>query len=442
MKKLPKMPIWVSPYDEMYWAKRIYNIENSFNLFSYTTSYFVDFNPFFRHTAFPKVILGFNAMKNAVLATDPKYALYFMDTMSAYFKTPTPNHRILIQPVDDGISKHFVLMMPQPVVTYMSFKGCTQEDCIVKRKKFRSFDFYRFYSVRMKVIVDPTTWVKFYPVHGDEDSESDLLGTLISGKPLEVEPFSIHTTLEKVSPYEYRIRFSKIPFRFVQHFISGDKLTVSVEQKHVSNTGDKLCSLHGQKGVIRVMDEMPTLDDNVVPDIIVNPYCMFRLTVGQIMEAIALGDGKDAQTVRNSSGVLFKKAKAFYGKTYYFVVLYVAKEHIYTAEKCTTDRVTNQPLKGRSRGGGMKIGHMESNALRANGVAFSLLEKFLEHSDIIQLTPTIAIPKSVLVVLEDIKFFKFHLEFRCCPSIQMIEKELQKRYNVKIEEKMVIFSLN
>lgn len=421
MKKLPEIQIWVSPYDEMYWMRRIFGTESKFHFFYYTTSYFVDLNPFFQHTAFPKVILGFNAEKNAVLATDPKYTCYFMDTMSAYFRNPTPDHKILIRPVDDGVSKHFVLMMPQPVVTYMSFKGCTQEDCIVKRKNFRSFDFCRFYTVRMKITTDPTTWTVFYPVSGDEDPESDLLGTLISGKPLEVEPFSIHTNLKKMSPCEYRIHFSKVPFRVVQYFISGDKLSVSVEQKHVSNTGDKLCSLHGQKGVMRVMDEMPKLDDGVEPDIIVNPYCMFRLTVGQIIEAVELGGGKDAAVVRNSSGVLIEGARAFYGRTFYFVVVYLAAEHLYAAAGCTLDRVTNQPLKGRSRGGGMRIGNMEVNALRANGTAFILLEKFFEHADLIHLTPTVAIPKSVNVVVEDAKCYKFLIEFECSPSIQLIE---------------------
>lgn len=427
MKKLPEVPIWISPYDGIYWLRRIFGVENKFHLFSHTTSYFVDLNPFFPHTAFPKVILGFNAMKNAVFATNPKYALYFMDTMSAYFRAPTDDHKILIPPVDDKISKYFTLMMPQPIVTYMSFKGCTQEDCIVKRKDFSSFDCCRFYTVRMKIKVDPTTWVVFYPVFGNEDPESDLLGTLISGKPLEVEPFSIHTNLEKISPCEYRIHFSKVPFRVVQHFISGDKLSVSVEQEHVSNTGDKLCSLHGQKGVMRVMEKMPTLDENVVPDIIINPYCMFRLTTGQIIEAIMLGGGKDALIVRNSSGILIENAKAFYGRTFYFVVIYLAREHLYATAKCANDRVTNQGLKGRSRNGGMKIGTMELNALRGNGTGFILLEKFFEHADLIHLTPTVAIPKSVNVVVEDAKCYKYHMEFECTPAVQLIEESKGKK---------------
>lgn len=433
MKKLPDVPIWVSPYDEIYWMRRIYGVENRYHLYTHTTSYFVDFNPFYAHTGFSKVILAFNAMKNAVLATDGRYARYFMDTVAAYFRAPTPDHSVLIRPADDGVSKRFVAMMPQPVVTYMSFKGCTQEDCIVKRKNFRSFDCCRFYTVRMKMTADPTTWTVFYPVRGDRDPDSDLLGTLISGKPLEVEPFSIHASLEKISPCEYRVRFSKLPFRVVQHVISGDKLSVSVEQEHVSDTGDKLCSLHGQKGVIRVMDRVPELDDGVSPDIIVNPYCMFRMTVGQILESVALGGGKDAATVRNSSGVSIEGAKAFYGRTFYFVVVYWAKDHLYAIAKCSYDRVTNQPLKGRSRNGGMKIGNMELNALRGNGTGFIILEKFFEHADLVHLTPTVTIPKSVNVVIEDAKCYKYHMEFNCTPSVQLIEKnENKKRKNNQI----------
>ena len=149
MRKLPNVPVWVTPYDEKYWTRRLFGTEN--DNFSCITSYLVDLNPFFNHTTFTKDILAFNAMKNALLETDPKYAFYFMDSVSAYFSSPTIDHKVVIEPMDDNVSKHFALMMPQPIVTYMSFKGCTQEDCIVKRQDFRSFYICRFYTLSQSV---------------------------------------------------------------------------------------------------------------------------------------------------------------------------------------------------------------------------------------------------------------------------------------------------
>ena len=423
MKKLPEMSIWVTPYDQTYWMRRIFNAENVFESFADITSYHVDFNYFFNHTSFPKNILAYNAMKNAILATTPKYAFYFMDTISAYFPNPTPDHKVLIQPVDDNVSKHFVLMMPQPMVTYMSFKGCTQEDCIVKRKDFRSFDFCRFYTLRMNLEMDSSTWVKFYPVYGDVDPDSEFLGTLISGKPFNVETISLHVRLKKISSCEYRIYFAKVPFRILQHFITRDKFMISVEQTHVCSTGDKLCNLHGQKGVVRVMENLPALNGTVYPDLIVNVYCMFRITPGKIHEARKFGDGTDSTFVVNSNGDLIENAKSFFGRTFYFVVAYLACEHMYAPEKWTFDRVTDQPVKGRSRNGGMKLGNMEVNALRGNGIAFCFEEKFFEHGDRIHLTPTVAIPKSMILFCEDSKCYKYNFEIKCSPSIKMLKKK-------------------
>lgn len=422
LKKMPEFPIWVTPYDKEYWARRIYGSMENFDSFVYKTCYHVDINRYFNHTAFPKNILGFNAMKNAVLATNPKYAYYFMDTLSAYFKSPTPCHRVVVEPVDDNVSEHFALMMPQPMVTYMSFEGCTQEDCIVKRKGFSSFDNWRFHTIRLTIERDSLTWTKFYPTRGDQDSNSDLLGTLISGNVLKINPISTHVRCVKVSDMQYSIHFSKTPFRVVQHFIAKDKLLISVEKEQISNTGDKLCSLHGQKGVITVKEKMPILDFEIEPDLIINIYCLSRTTPGQIIEAKELGSGKDAVYVQNSKGELIPNAKAFYGRTFYFIVAYYPSEHLHAPTKCTFDRVTNQPVKGRSRNGGMKLGNMEINAFRGNGMAFCFQEKCLEHSDLVPLVPTVPIPKSMMVIIEEAKCTKYNLDIQCFPSITFIDK--------------------
>lgn len=428
MKQLPETDIWVTPYDEMYWARRCFQIEDKVEMIerwqgSINYSFLVDLNPFFNHNAFLKNILAFNALKNAVLATTSKYALYFMDTISTYRRAPSCDHRALMEPIQDGVSEHFTLLLPHVVVTYMSFLGLTQEDCIVKRRDFRGFDCCRFYSLRFKVKAN--TWVKFYPVRGDVDSESDLLGTLISGENMDVEPFSIHVKVFKVSPCEYRLMFSKTPFRVVQHYYSDDKLTISVEQEHESSTGDKLCSLHGQKGVIRVVDEVPLLDGCVKPDLIVNPYCLFRMTPGQILEAVYLGRGRDAVLVHNSEGLEMPKAKAFYGRTFYFAVVYFSCEHMYAPDKWVMDKVINQPVKGRSRNGGMKLGNMEVNALRGNGIACSFEQKFFEDGDRVPIKdkPTEAYPQSMELVKGDFCFYKFHIEYKSTPAITMVEED-------------------
>jgi hypothetical protein len=418
MKRL--MDLWVTPYDEMYWAKQWFDTKDLLIQhmgFPYITSYMVDLNPFFNHNAFPKNILAFNALKNAVLATNRKYAVYFMDTLSAYIPHPTQYHKVVLEPENDGVSENFALRVPRVVVTYTSFMGLTQEDCIVQNKNVRAFDCFRFYTLRFKV--KSNGWVRFYPVRGDSD-DTTFLGTVVSDQSLQVEPYSIHVrVVSKATLCD--LHFAKPPFRVIRSFVAGDKLTVCVEQEHVSSTGDKLCTFHGQKGVIRVMEENLTMDETVQPDLILNPYSLFRMTIGQILEGISCG-GRDAQIVRNPKGEIIPEGKAFYGPTFYFPIAYWSSEHLYAPQKCILDKVLGQAVKGRSRGGGMRLGNMELfNALRGNGLACCFEEKFFEDGDRRPTTvPSVAIPKSVNLVQEDARFFKCHLEYETEPSVQKV----------------------
>ncbi|GFY67236.1 RNA_pol_Rpb2_6 domain-containing protein [Trichonephila inaurata madagascariensis] len=117
----------------LFWAQTLLQLNTMEVLidrcgYDFITSFHVDLNPLFMHNAFLKYTLAFNAFKNAVLATDARYAHYFMNSLSAYARQLTPYHQIVQEPVQDGISPHFALRVPHVVVSYMSFLGCAQED--------------------------------------------------------------------------------------------------------------------------------------------------------------------------------------------------------------------------------------------------------------------------------------------------------------------------
>ena len=426
MKRLPgtDLDLWVTPYDQLYWARRCFQIDSLEEMHRSSPclySYFADLNPFFLHNAFLKNILAVNALKNAVLATTSKYAHYFMDSVSAYQLEPSADHKALLEPLQDGVSPHFTIYIPHVYVTYMSFLGITQEDCIAKRADFRGFDCYRFYTLRLKLL-KVTGWLQFYPIRGDVDDKSNVLGTLISDQPFKVEPYSIHVKVIEKSKSEYLLTFSKKPFRIVQHHVANDKLMISVEQEHICSTGDKLCSMHGQKGVIRVVDEVPTLDLTVRPVLVINPYCMFRMTMGQTHEAVMLGEGRDARTVHNSDGRLMEGSTAMYGKTFYLVVVYFSAEHMYAPDNWVMDKVMCQPVKGRSRQGGMKLGNMEVNALRGNGIACCIEAKLQEDGDRVPEhgRPTETIPQALKLIIHDLAFFKTHFQYENTPAITFV----------------------
>lgn len=419
---LPKSDqyIWVTSRDEMFWSNKLYNICTKDALikkfeFDYMTGYLADLNPFFRYNAVPKTVLAFNALKNAVLAVDAHYARYFMDTVTAH-TIPNRYHQVVLPP-KNAISEKFVMKAPRITISYMSWMGCTQEDCIVKRQNVDAFDCVRFYTLRAKIECDgPCT---FHPVRGDVNDEDTLLGSLVNhGKtPLIVEFHSLQVTTISKSAKHVTIHFSKIPFRVIQYVLSHENLAICVEQNHEASTGDKVCSFHGQKGVMRIAKHLPILNDSVEPDVIVNPYSLFRMTGGQVMEGLNLGNGRDAKKIRNSNGQIVPGASAYYADTLYFPIAYWASEHIYAPRHCVLDKILNQAVKGRSRNGGMRIGTMEAqNGMRANGIGSCFEEKFFEHGDAIA-----AIPKSVQLVVEDAKFFKFDIKYRIRPSVVVLE---------------------
>ncbi|KAF8796709.1 DNA-directed RNA polymerase subunit B' like protein [Argiope bruennichi] len=420
-------PVYVTPRDELFWARELFGFTCKSQIvqyfgYNYITGHQVALNPFFKHDAFPKVIFGIHSLKSAVLATDPSILLYFKDTVSAYLKKNSYLKPVL-EAVNDGFSCHFEMHVPHVTVAYMSFQGNNQEDCIIIREDLNAYDCFRFYTLRFKFNNSGGPGMVFHPVSGD--SEDDFLGTLVyhGTSKLDVETLCVNVRIKTVNDNVVQLHFNKYPFTLLEYSLTEERLTICVKQFHKTGTGDKLCSFHGQKGVVRKMKDMPLLDKSIVPDLIVSPFSIFRVTLGQFIEGIEWGHGRDAQIVQNSSGKIIEGGKVFFAKTFYFPIAYFSNEHFYAPTDCVKDKITEQPVKGRSRAGGMRLGNMELlNGLRGNGIASCFEEKFFEHGDGIMLNNTM-IPKSTLLVKEDVRFFKTNLDFKTTPCIVEVNKK-------------------
>lgn len=391
LKQRSMKTIWVTARDEPYWKKRYINLLRP-TVYDELTGYLADLNPYFHHNVFTKDILAFNTLKNAVLATDRRYLEYFMESLSAY--TPvSPRHHIVCEPID-SFSSRFALYVPLLVVGYMSFKGLNQEDCIVVDRRLRAFDCVRFHTVRIK-FETPSRYITFHPTTGDPDPEGYLMGHIVCHDPQVTEfqamPLTMHAKLQPFGQKMYKIYFNKSNFTITSYDLTEHRLTICMTRDHRSETGDKLSSFHGQKGVTRTVNKMPIFaildaygnESRVAADMLVDPCCFFRITMGQLREAKDRG-GRDFRIVWNSDG---KRLEAkgygiFVGSTLYFNVSYFSSEHIY-APKCNAhDKILGQPVKGRSRQGGMRLGNMEiTNGMRGNGLAGCYDEKVIENSD-------------------------------------------------------------
>jgi DNA-directed RNA polymerase subunit B len=207
-------------------------------------------------------------------------------------------------------------------------------------------------------------------------------------------------------------------------FISEDEegnriVQVRTRDQRIPELGDKFATSHGQKGVVgRIMPEedIPFTVNGLRPDVLFNPHGLpSRMTVGYLLELLAgkvagtkgsiidstpfasvpkkelerqleeLGfrfDGKETMF----SGVTGKqlKAKIFVGNMYYLKLKYMVKNKIHGRASGKIALLTRQPIEGRSRGGALRLGEMEQQALVAHGASLLLKERYDSDKVILQ----------------------------------------------------------
>lgn len=180
--------------------------------------------------------------------------------------------------------------------------------------------------------------------------------------------------------------------------------------------GDKFCSRMGQKGTVGItlkQSDMPFTKHGLVPDIIINPNAIpSRMTIGQLLECItgkvcALegheGDGtpfnpnnveelkrrlKELGYEENGYEYLYNgmtshkiKTMIFIGPTYYQRLKHMVIDKRHSRNRGPRTILTRQPLEGRSRDGGLRLGEMERDAIIAHGMSKFLKEKMVDSSD-------------------------------------------------------------
>jgi len=187
--------------------------------------------------------------------------------------------------------------------------------------------------------------------------------------------------------------------------------------------GDKLASTEGQKGTIGMVyrqEDLPYTSDGVVPDIIINSFCMpSRMTINQLLEcalgkkALITGKYQDAtpfteesedvadKTIKEMSSKITTygfspygwstmysghtgemiKAKIFIGPTYYQRLKHMVDDKMHARASGVYQNLTRQPLEGRSRDGGLRLGEMERDCLIYHGGSQVLKDRLFTCSD-------------------------------------------------------------
>jgi DNA-directed RNA polymerase II subunit RPB2 len=170
----------------------------------------------------------------------------------------------------------------------------------------------------------------------------------------------------------------------------------------------------GTLGIALPQKDMPFTEEGIIPDLIMNPNALpSRLTCGQLVECLAskeaaitghFVDGtpfndydvsklpemlrklgySGAGTEKMYCGMTGKliDAEIFIGPTYQIRLKHMVQDKVHGRSRGPRQALTRQPLEGRTRDGGLKIGEMERDSMISHGIGQFIKERMMECSDI------------------------------------------------------------
>lgn len=244
----------------------------------------------------------------------------------------------------------------------------------------------------------------------------------------------------------------------------GNKLVqVRLRDQRIPEIGDKFASRHGQKGVVGSIvpeADMPFTASGIKPDIIFSPHSIpSRMTISHLIEALAgkvgalrgscidatsfdaepeeglrkqllqLGFREDG-TEKMYNGITGEEfeAQIFVGNMYYQKLKHMVANKLHARASGRIQLLTRQPIEGRSKGGGLRLGEMEKDCFVAHGTSLLLKERF--DSD-----------KTVIYICEGCGMFAIYDSFknrkfcpRCGANVDISAIEISYAFKLLIDE--------
>jgi DNA-directed RNA polymerase subunit B len=250
-----------------------------------------------------------------------------------------------------------------------------------------------------------------YP-EADVESGGVIIGKVTPPKFLsEARDLSIQAKKEASSAIRQGER-GTVDASFITVDSEGNRVVhVRTRDSRLPEVGDKFSSPHGQKGIVGMIanpEDVPFTARGVKPDLMFNPHGIpSRMTVGYLIELLAAKtagisgkivdgtpfSGQNVEDLENQlrelgfsydgkenmyNGITGQKmeAKIYVGNMYYLKLERMVKNLIHARASGKVALLTRQPIEGRAKGGGLRLGEMEQQALVGHGSSLLLKERY------------------------------------------------------------------
>jgi DNA-directed RNA polymerase I subunit RPA2 len=312
------------------------------------------------------------------------------------------------------------------VVAVISYTGYDMEDAMIINKSAYERGFGHGYVYKTKFKEISSKDVKCELIGKDFANESlskglDVDGLAFTGSRLLAGQSEMMLfDKEKKSNREVIYKDSEAACLDDIKLMATDKeFKVSYKYRLLRNPiiGDKFSSRHGQKGVLSILwpqEDMPFTDQGITPDVIINPHAFpSRMTIGMLIESMAgkagalEGKFQESAAFQNFdkleefgsrlirlgfnyfgsekmySGIFGNEMTAdiYLGVVYYQRLRHMVADKFQARSTGPVDILTNQPVKGRKKHGGIRLGEMERDSLLGHGGAFMLYDRLFKCSD-------------------------------------------------------------
>ncbi|KAM3959804.1 RNA polymerase I subunit Rpl135 [Aphomia sociella] len=315
------------------------------------------------------------------------------------------------------------------IVAVISYSGYDMEDAMIINKSAyeRGFAAGSIYKADFVELQNSSSYFQRDPNKPELSQHIDEDGLPAVGARIQPnDPFYCYYDGDKsqfvVSRYHGKEEVFVDSVRLCGDFTikSPPKACIMLRIQRNPTVGDKFASRAGQKGICSQLwaaEDLPFTESGLIPDILFNPHGFpSRMTIAMMIECMAgkaaclHGHVHDATPFRFNekdtaiayfgrllqaagygyygservySGVDGREltADVFCGLVHYQRLRHMVSDKWQVRTTGVVDALTRQPVKGRRRGGGVRLGEMERDALLSHGAAFLLQDRLLHCSD-------------------------------------------------------------